>query len=130
MVFALVTTMPARLAARAATRLDHAAVRRALVLQSAGALLLMLLRIPELGALHTRWDSHAYGSIVWTTIGLHIVIALTDVADTIGLTAIFLRGREENKHFTGIHDNSLYWYFIVVSWIIVDLVIFVGPRIL
>ena len=90
----------------------------------------MLLRIPEFGALHTRWDSHAYGSIVWTTIGLHIAVAITDVADTIGLTAIFLQGREENKHFASLHDNTLYWYFIVVSWVIVDLVIFVGPRVL
>jgi heme/copper-type cytochrome/quinol oxidase subunit 3 len=130
MIFALVTAVPAYLAARAAPRMDGDTVRRWLVLQAVGGVLLMLLRIPELLALNTRWDSHAYGSIVWSTVVLHIFVALTDLADTIGLATLFVLRREENKHFPAIRDNSMYWYFIVLSWIIVDLVIFVGPRVL
>ena len=45
----------------------------------------LIVRIFEFPALHVSWDSNAYGSIVWTLLGLHTTHILTDLVDTLVL---------------------------------------------
>lgn len=127
-VVALASLVPAMRTARYGRAFDAAGVRRMLTIHLLFGLGLLILRVVEFLTLHTRWDSDAYGSIVWLTLGIHTTLILTDVMDTALLTAVFLRGREENKHFSGLADNSLYWYFAVASWVLVWLVVYISPR--
>lgn len=127
---AVLSLVPARLTGRRARTMRPAAVRPALVAHAFVGTLLIGLRVLELLALRTRWDTDAYGSVVWLILGVHTVLVLTDLADTCLLTMIFLRGREENKHFPGVVDNALYWNFVVATWVIVYAVVYLSPRLI
>ena len=126
----LLSTIPAARAAIAARRDDEAATRRWLVISSIVTTLVLALRFVALQQLEVRWDTHAYGSVVWGVMVTHTTLVLTDWGDTLVLTAIFLRKKVEPKHMAGAVDNAMYWWFVVASWVVVYLVVFVAPRVL
>lgn len=126
----LVTLVPAWWTKRRAQQLDLPAVRRGLILSTVLGLVSMGLRFAEFFALNTRWDSHAYGSIAWMMVGAHVVLQVMDWGDTAGLAAISVRGPWEPKHFVNATDNANYWYFMVLSWIPLFVLTFLGPRFL
>jgi cytochrome c oxidase subunit III len=128
LVVLLASLAPAWWAKRMAERLDLPAVRRALIASSVLGSLSLGLRFSEFFALNTRWDSHAYGSITWFVVGSHVFLHLLDWSDTVGLTAMSLTGRWEEKHFVNATDNSNYWYFMVLSWVPLYALVFLGPR--
>lgn len=77
----------------------------------------LLLRCYEFGGMTFRYNSHAYGSIVWTIFGLHTLHLLTSVGEnTLFLTLLF-KGPIEDKHRLDVRLNGLYWYFVVASWV-------------
>ena len=83
---------PNQRAKRAAEHEDAAGVKFWLVVCLAFGVAFNIVRIFEFRALNCRWDTNAYGSIVWTILGLHTTHILTDVIDTAVLTAaVFLR---------------------------------------
>jgi cytochrome c oxidase subunit 3 len=124
----LASLYPNQRAKRAAEDEDLAGVRLWLLVCIAFGVAFNLVRIWEFQALNCRWDQNAYGSIVWTILGLHTLHILTDVADTIVLTAaVFLRPIT-GMRFSDVSDNSFYWYFVVLSWIPLYAVLYVAPR--
>ena len=127
---ALASLYPAQKAKEAAMEHDEGATTRWLVLTAALGVALVAVRFVQFGHLGTRWDEHAYGSIVWMTMGLKFTIILTDVADTLVLTAIFLTGRAEDKHYVATDDNALYLKFTAVVIFVVDAVIVLSPRVI
>jgi heme/copper-type cytochrome/quinol oxidase subunit 3 len=86
------------------------------------------LRIMEFAALNTRWDSNAYGSVVWLLLGLHTTHIITDLVDTIVLTVLFFTGPLGGNRFVNVSENTFYWYFVVFTWIPIYLVIYWGAR--
>jgi heme/copper-type cytochrome/quinol oxidase subunit 3 len=130
LVILLASLVPARWTKRRAEQLDLSAVRRGLILSSVLGLVSLGLRFTEFFALNTRWDSHAYGSIAWLMVGSHVVLQVMDWGDTVGLAALSVRGPWEPKHFVGATDNANYWYFMVLSWIPLFVLTFLGPRFL
>jgi cytochrome c oxidase subunit III len=112
-----------------AERLDLAKTRIGLVLSSLVAVAVIVLRFYEFRALNTRWNVNAYGSIVWTILGLHGTLLLIDVYDTIGITAIMFV-KPESKWFPEVADNSIYWIFTVLSWLGLYVLVYFGPRML
>jgi cytochrome c oxidase subunit III len=125
----LVSIVPAWIAARAAGRLDTAAVKRWLVITCIIELPIIILRWWELWALNTRWDTTAYGTAAWTIVGFHTSLLLLDVLDTYGLTLFYFLRRQPMKSFSDTADNSFYWYFTVGIWIPIYLIVYVGPRV-
>jgi heme/copper-type cytochrome/quinol oxidase subunit 3 len=89
----------------------------------------LIVRIFEFGALGCRWDTNAYGSIVWTLLGLHTAHLLTDFIDTVVLTAVLYR-HPSPKRYVDVTENAMYWYFVVGSWIPIYVVIYFGPYLL
>jgi cytochrome c oxidase subunit III len=91
---------------------------------------LIAIRVLEFGALNCRWDSDAYGSVVWMLLGLHTVHLVTDVYDTLVLAVLFWLPRpREGKRHVDVSENGLYWYFVVYSWIPIYAVLYWVPRI-
>ena len=125
----VISCVPARFAEHAAKRLDEPRLKRWLVVSSALALPIVVLRWWELWAINTRWDTTAYGSAAWTIVGFHTSLLLLDVYDTWGLTLFYFIKRMPPKGFSDASDNSMYWYFTVALWIVIYLVVYVGPRI-
>jgi cytochrome c oxidase subunit 3 len=124
----LVSIAPNWWAARVARQRDLPAVRIGLVLCLAFAAVFLVIRGFEFGALNIRWDHNAYGSIVWTLLGLHTVHLATDAIDTAVLTVLMFTGPLEGKRYSDVSDNSFYWYFVVLAWLPIYSVIYLAPR--
>mgnify|MGYP000906991696 CR=1 FL=1 len=89
----------------------------------------LIIRVFEFRALHVSWDTNAYGSIVWTLLGLHTLHIGTDLVDTVVLTALmFTRNGHMAKRFSDVNDNAVYWDFVVYSWLPLYAVIYWFPR--
>jgi heme/copper-type cytochrome/quinol oxidase subunit 3 len=90
----------------------------------------LALRGFEFAALGCRWDSHAYGSIVWTILGMHAFHLVASAIENVLLLALMLRGPIERKHFVDATVNALYWYFVVAAWLPLYVLVFWGPQFL
>jgi len=124
----VLSAVPNHFAKRAGERYDVAGVRLWIVVGLAFGLAFIAVRVMEFAALNVRWDSNAYGSVVWTLLGLHTVHMVTDWLDTLVLGVLFFTGPLEGKRFVDVSENSLYWYFVVWTWLPIYLVIYWGAR--
>jgi heme/copper-type cytochrome/quinol oxidase subunit 3 len=124
----LASLLPNWLAKRAAEREDkqgRAPLAGRLPVVRAG---LPRVRVFEFGALNTRWDSNAYGSVVWMLLALHTTHLVTDTIDTAVLAVLMFTGPLEGKRFVDVSENAMYWYFVVGSWLPIYAVIYWGAR--
>ena len=113
-----------------ARELDRRGVTIGLWICGVLGLVITVLRWYDLWALNIRWDTNAYGSIAWLVAGLHGTLIMVDVGDTIGLAVMFTK-RELPPHFyPDTTDNTMYWFFTVLSWIPLYLILYVGPYFL
>lgn len=88
----------------------------------------IVLRGFEFRALHTRFDSNAYGSITWTILGVHLAHLLAGTIETFLIGLVMFVGPVEKKHFTDATVMAVYWYFIVISWVALYAIVFLTPR--
>ena len=126
----LVSIVPNELAKRAAERIDLRAVRIWLFVCLAFGVTFNILRVIEFMSLNVLWNRDAYGSIVWLLLGLHTTHIATDVADTGVLTALMCLGPIEERRFVDVSENSIYWYFVVLTWLPIYAVIYWAPRLI
>jgi heme/copper-type cytochrome/quinol oxidase subunit 3 len=124
----LASFLPAHLAKKAAERLDLRGVRVWLLASVVFGVVFAVVRGFEFAALNTRWDSSAYGSVVWLLLGLHTTHIVTDLIDTVVLAVLFFTGPLDGKRYVDVSENSFYWYFVVATWIPIYLVIYWGAR--
>jgi heme/copper-type cytochrome/quinol oxidase subunit 3 len=124
----LASLVPNQLAKRAAEREDKQRARWWLVACLLFALAFLVVRVFEFGALNTRWDSNAYGSVVWMLLALHTTHLVTDTIDTTVLAVLMFTGPLEGKRFVDVSENAMYWYFVVGSWLPIYAVIYWGAR--
>ncbi|MBC5786338.1 cytochrome c oxidase subunit 3 [Ramlibacter sp. USB13] len=127
-VVMLVSFLPAHLAKKAAEHLQLKKVRLWLVVSCVFGIAFCVIRGLEFATLNVRWDSSAYGSVVWLLLGLHTTHIVTDLMDTIVLTVMFFTGPLDGKRYVDVSENSFYWYFVVAAWIPIYLVIYFGAR--
>jgi cytochrome c oxidase subunit 3 len=125
----LLSMWPNQVAKRAAERLDKKKARWALLICMAFSIVFLIVRVFEFKALNCRWDSDAYGSVVWMLLGLHTLHLITDTYDTGVLAVLMFTGPLEGKRFVDISENALYWYFVVLSWLPIYAVIYWAPRV-
>jgi cytochrome c oxidase subunit 3 len=124
----LVSAIPNHMSKKAAERLD---LRGVLLTMGAVLLLelaLVVLRGFELTTLYVRWDDNAYGSIVWTLLGLHTLHLLTDTGETIVVLAVLWLGDDDPRRFTDVSENADYWYFVILAWLPIYAAIYLVPR--
>jgi len=87
-----------------------------------------VLRGFEFGVLNVRWDSNAYGSVVWALMFLHTTHIATDVADTAVLAALMFTWHGRGARFVDVSENAFYWYFVVLTWLPVYGAVYLAPR--
>jgi heme/copper-type cytochrome/quinol oxidase subunit 3 len=124
----LVSCVPNYLTKMAAERYDLRRVRLWMSVCIVFGVAALAVRALEFGALNTAWDANAYASITWVLLGLHTSHVITDVLDTIVLAAIVFTTDVDGPRYVDVSENSLYWYFVVASWIPIYLVIYFAPR--
>ena len=125
----LVSAVPNQLAKKAGERFDLGAVRLWLSVCLVFALAFNIIRFVEFQHLNVRWDSNAYGSVVWLLIGFHTVHVLTDFLDSTVLAAVMFIGPVDEHRFVDVSENALYWYFVVVTWLPIYAIVYFGSRI-
>lgn len=124
----LVSVIPNEWYRRRARKGDLRAVQIGLVTLSLFGIANVVVRYFELLHLNTDWSIDAYGSAVWTLMGLHVLHLITDLVDTIVLTLLFFTSLVEGKRFMDAEENAAYWYFVVAFWVPIYLVIYWAPR--
>jgi cytochrome c oxidase subunit III len=122
--------IPNEFARRAADRVDLFKVRLWMVACLLFGVVFNGVRVLEFMTLNIRWDSNAYGSIVWLLLGLHTTHIITDFLDTLVLTVLMFTGPIEEKRFVDVSENSGYWYFVVIAWLPIYGVIYWAPRLI
>jgi cytochrome c oxidase subunit 3 len=125
----LASCVPNALTKKAAERFDLPRVRLWTAVCIGFAVAFNAIRFVEFGALNVRWDSNAYGSIVWVLLGYHTTHVLTDFLDSSVLAALVFFGPMDEHRFVDVSENSLYWYFVVLTWLPIYAVIYLAPRI-
>jgi heme/copper-type cytochrome/quinol oxidase subunit 3 len=115
--------------ARAAHRFDRDRVQRAGLVVLAFGLAFVVVRWFELRALDVGLGGTAYGSIAWTTLGLHTTLLLLEVAGALCCAVPFFGSRPTDERYADVSDHALYWYFMTGSWIVLAGMIYLLPRI-
>jgi heme/copper-type cytochrome/quinol oxidase subunit 3 len=129
-VVILLSAWPMRRIDVEARRLDHRKVNRMLVLFFAISAALLVSRSVEFLGLQVKWDSNAYGSIVWGTLAYHTLHILATVVET-GIMAAYVFTHDlDKKHALDLHVTAVYWYFVVLSWIPCYVLLYFGPYLL
>ena len=126
----LLSLIPARYAQKAAPQGNRRAIRLALIALATFAIGNMVLRGLELANLNCRWYENAYGSIVWSIIGLHTGHLITEFIETATILCVSFTDKMEGSRLADVAINSDYWYFVVVTALICDLVIYGGAYLL
>jgi len=103
-------------------------IGRWLMLVVAFGLAAIVLRAFEFRGLHTRYDSNAYGSITWFILGTHLAHLIAGSLETLLIALVMFKGPVEKKHYTDTTVMAAYWYFVVGSWVVIWLVVFVSVR--
>lgn len=124
----LASLVPMGYAALRARQLDLQRTRIALGIALAFKVANLVLRWFEFRALGTLWNSDAYGSITWMTLGFHTTLLLLDAAEDVGILLLLYSPRQNVRHFTDVTDDTFYWYFTVAAWIPLFVLLFLVPR--
>lgn len=129
-VLFLLSLIPARIAQKAGPQGKRFAITASLFALAGFAVLNMILRGFEFANLNCRWYENAYGSVVWSLIGLHTGHLITEFIETVTILFVSFTHKMEGSRLADVAINSDYWYFVVVSAMIVDVVIYGGARLL
>jgi cytochrome c oxidase subunit 3 len=89
-----------------------------------------VLRVMEFRSVHTRWDSNAYGMIVWAILAVHFAHIVAATLETLALGILMVRGPVLEKHFRDIGVNAVYWYFVALSWVGLYALVYLSPRVM
>ena len=122
------SVVPNEYAKKAAKAHDLHAARVGLLWCIAFGVAFLVVRGFEFGALNCRWDTNAYGSAVWTLLGLHTTHLVTDFADTIVLAVLMFTGPLEGRRFVDVEENAIYYNFVIVAWLPIYAVLYWTPR--
>jgi heme/copper-type cytochrome/quinol oxidase subunit 3 len=88
----------------------------------------IVLRSFEFSAVYFRWDSNAYGSVVWFMLGMHMLHLLVLTTESILLLVWILTREYDMKHRVDIVTVAVYWYWVTAIWIVLYAIIYFTPR--
>lgn len=126
----VISTVPALWLKRAAERGDLGRVRTWLLVLSAAAVTTIVFSGWAFVSLNIRWDSDAYGSLVWMLLGTEVVVLVAAALVIWVLTAYMVWGTIEGRRFMNVYHSADYWLLSVVLWLAAWAVIYVAPRVL
>lgn len=121
------SVVPNHLLKQATQALDLRRIQVWLLVLNAISVAFLAVRWLEFSALGVRWDSNAYGSIVWFTLGFHTLHLLTDAAETAVMTVWMFRNPGPRR-YVDVSDECIYWDFVVVVWMPLYVVLYWLPR--
>lgn len=88
----------------------------------------LVLKVVEYSAVDYRWNSHAYGSIVWMIIVFHSAHVAAVVLKGCVMEVLSFRGYFTAERRLGVEINAIYWHFVALVWIPLFFVLYLVPR--
>src|ERR1051325_5138941 len=127
-ILLLLSCLPMIWADVSARRGIKSGVQRGLVICLLIGFVAIVLRSFEFSAVKFRWDSNAYGSIVWFILGMHMLHLITLTCETFLLTAWSFMREFDMKHRVDITALAVYWYWVVGIWMVLYAIVYFAPR--
>ena len=126
----LLSVIPARWIQKRAPSGNRNAIRNGLIVLSLFAIVASVIRVFEFSTLNCRWSDDAYSSTVWVLIGMHSGHLITELIETLVLLGISFTPKMEGTRLADAAINSDYWYFVVITGLMMDLLIYGTTRFL
>lgn len=123
-----ISLVPAYWTKRQAFQQSRARVRLGLALLSVVALALIAVRAVEFSHLNCRWTDNAYASCIWILLGIHTGHLITEWIETLVLLAIASTPRMIGIRFADAAMNSDYWYFVVITAFVMQIILYGTTR--
>jgi cytochrome c oxidase subunit 3 len=128
LIILLLSALPNAWVKKRAEQGNLGAVRTGMVIMGVIAIVNCVVRALEFPSLNCVWDGNAYGSAVWTLLGFHTFHLVADTCDSLVLTVLMFVSPIEGRRYDDVSINSIYWYFIIGSYIATYVVIYWTPR--
>jgi cytochrome c oxidase subunit III len=126
----LVSIIPAWRVKKRAPEGNRSAVRNGLLILALFAMGATALRVFEFMTVNCRWTDDAYSSTIWVLIGMHSGHLITELIETLVLLVMSFTSKMEGTRLADAAINSDYWYFVVVTGLMVDVLIYGATRFL
>lgn len=119
---------PAIWTKRRAFQQSRTSVRLGLALMAVIGLALIVVRGFEFESLNCRWTDNAYASCLWILLGIHTGHLITEWIETLVLLAISSTSHMHGIRFADAGMNSDYWYFVVITALGLQIVVYGTTR--
>ena len=100
-----------------------------LVLMLVLALISLALRFMEFGGLQVGYADNAYGSTVWTVLGLHLTYIIMMVIELLLAVVWVPRHGLSDKIAMDLGCTAITWYWVAATWMVFYGVVYWSPRI-
>jgi len=127
-ILLLASCFPMILTDLSARRGNRTMSRIGLVIAVVVGVIALVLRSFEYAAVYFRWDSNAYGSIVWFVLGMHNLHLFVLTTEAVLLTVWVFTREYDMKHRVDIVTLAVYWYWVVAIWLLLYAIIYFTPR--
>jgi heme/copper-type cytochrome/quinol oxidase subunit 3 len=127
-ILLLLGCIPMVLTDLSARRGDKRVSQIGLVICAIVGFVALVLRSFEYSAVYFRWDSNAYGSVVWFMLGMHMLHLMILTTETVLLTVWVFNREFDMKHRVDIVTVAVYWYWVVAIWLVLYAIIYFTPR--
>lgn len=116
-----------RMVDRAAYRQEARPVKVGLAVCVVIGITFNIIRAWSFAHLGFKWSSHAYGSMIWTILGLHTFHSIVATGETSLLLVYSLVRPLTKKQYLDIRATAVYWYFVVLVWIPFYFLVYLSP---
>jgi heme/copper-type cytochrome/quinol oxidase subunit 3 len=132
-VFSLVlwgSSIPMIVAERGIKRGKQGALRGGLLLAFLMGAAFLVYTAYDFNQLHFGWRTNAYGSIFYTTVGLHALHVLIGLAMSGVVQIKAWQGKFSAQRHMTVQVYALYWHFVDAVWIFVFASFIVSPHLI
>ena len=123
------SSVPMVIAERAAKKGDGFRLRTGLMLSFLMGAAFLVHTAGDFEKLHFGWRTNAYGSIFYTTVGLHALHVLLGLMMSSVVQIKAWLGKFSAEKHTTVEVYALYWHFVDVVWLFVMPTFILSPHI-
>jgi heme/copper-type cytochrome/quinol oxidase subunit 3 len=131
-VFSLVlwgSSIPMLVAERGIRRGKQRALRAGLMLAWIMGAAFLLYTLQDFHELHFGWRDNAYGSIFYTTVGLHAFHVFVGLVMSVVVQIKAWQGKFSRERHVTVQVYAMYWHFVDAVWVFVFPAFILSPHI-
>jgi heme/copper-type cytochrome/quinol oxidase subunit 3 len=129
-VLFIFSALPARWVQKQALVGNRTRVRGGLLVLDLFILAITAIRWFEFKTLNCRWTNNAYASTIWILLAIHTGHLIAEWVETSVMVGIACTRKMEGNRLADASNNSDYWYFVIMTGLLCDFVIYGTPHFL